>query len=271
MRNILLIASGQSNWSGAGKNESGAVIQRQRSFYTGTTDPLPMQNNVMGGGSCFPMLIDLCWERGIRLTVLNCAIGGASVFDYCGRAGATVPVPGATIISQGWIGPGQNITGGTTTCVEGDAGFDPLGLLARQRAEIAARKAVFGFDKVISYWCNGESDAGTGSATYADGLKSVADYMIGSGVDAHFIGLTSKQASATTGQFNALQAGITQAVSDLVAQGKPVVKGHDMYAIYGSNPPLYAESDGATYVHMTGRGQYRQSIAVNDVLKASGF
>lgn len=270
MKKILLIAIGQSNWQGAAKTEGGGAVAKYHSAVAGLTDPLPMCNNSGQGGSCFPKLIDIMACRGIRLDVYNAAFGGASIWDYCGRVGATVPVPGATIIAQGWLGSGQNITGGTPTCIEGDSGFDPLGLLARVRAAVVGASQ-FGYDAIISYWVNGESDAGASAATYAAAQVSVANYMVASGVTKHIIGLTSKQATASGANFQLLQQGIAQAVATCQGEGKPVASGHDMYAHYGSAPPLYPESNGTTYVHMTLRGQEQQAWLVNNTLYQLGF
>lgn len=270
MKKVLLIALGQSNWQGAAKTEGGGKVAKYRSVISGVSDPFPMCNNSGQGGSCFPRLIDLMFSRGVKLDVYNAAIGGASIWDYCGRVGATVPVPGATIVGQGWFGPGQNITGGTTTCIEGDADFDPCGLLARSRAAIVAASSL-GHDEIVSYWCNGESDVGKSAAEYAGAQVSIANYMFASVAAKHIIGLASKQATASNANFILLQQGIAQAVATFKAQGKPVYSGHDMYAHYGSNPPLYPESDGTTYVHMTLRGQEVQAHLVNNALFAAGI
>lgn len=265
----LMIALGQSNWAGAARNEGGGVPLRYRSIATGITDPLPMCGNANQGGSCFPLLIDIMYARGVRLDVFNAAIGGASIWDYCGRVGGTPPVSGATIIGQGYFLNGQRLSGGTGTCVEGDPDFDPFGLLAWARTALASASAL-DYDIVVSYWCNGESDAGSTAGSYADAQVSVANYMLGSAVDKHLIGLTCKQAAATAESFNILQQGITQAVAALKYQDKPVFRGHDMYARYGSAPPLYPEPDGVSYVHLTMRGQEVQAHLASNALYAAG-
>lgn len=267
MKNILFVATGQSNWQGAAKNESGSTSVKVRSKYKGTTDPYPGCNNINQGGSCFPFLIDLCFQRGVNLDVLNYAIGGASVFHYSGRVGASVTGGLATLpAQQGYMSP-VSLSGGAATAVEGNGDFDPFSLCSRTRAAIAAKKAVRTYDAVVSYWQNGESDAGVSSVAYAGGLSSVGQYMIASGADAHFIGLSSKQASATVGDYNNLTSGI-----DIAVAGNPkFIKGHSLYTYFGSSPPLYAESDATSYVHMTLRGQEIQAALVNQILKASGF
>lgn len=263
---VLMVSEGQSNWQGAGGNESGLFVRR-RSRWTGATDPFPGCNNLNQGASCFPLLIDLCRARGVQLDVLNYAIGGASAWDYCGRLGGVVSGGSAALpAQQGYMSP-VSLSGGTSTLVEGDVGFDPFGLLARTRAAIAARLAVTQYDAVISYWCNGESDAGNPAASYSTALQSIARYMLASGAQKHFIGLTSKQASASAGNFDLLAQGVDLAVAAVPG----AIKGHSCWAKWGSNPPLYAESDGTTYTHLTIRGQDVQSHLVNDVLAANGY
>lgn len=264
---VLFVAVGQSNWQGAAKNEQGGQPARRRSRKTGATDPFPGCNNINQGGSCFPMLIDHCYARGVHLDVLNYAIGGASVWDYCGRVGATVAGgSAATPAAQGYMSP-VSLSGGTETCVEGDADFDPFDLLSRARAAIDSRVAAGRYDAVVSYWCNGESDAGNSAASYSAALQSVARYMLASGVDKHLIGLTSKQASASAGNFDLLAQGVDLAVAAVPG----AVKGHDLWRAEGSNPPLYAESDGTTYVHRTIRGQDVQARLVNEALRGVGY
>lgn len=270
MRNILLVAIGQSNWQGAGRAEQGGLAVRRRSIYTGETDPFDGCNNKNQGCSCFPWLIDLAYQRGVKLDVLNYAIGGASIYDYCGRTGATVSGgSAATPAAQGYMSP-ISLSGGTSAAVEGGAQFDPFSLLSRTRVAIAARVALGQYSAVVSYWANGESDAGLSAATYASGLQSIANYMIASGVHRHFIGLASKPPSKTTGQYDDLNDGIDLAVAALASTGK-VSKGHSMYAHYGSSPPLYPESDGTSYVHMTARGQEVQAKLVDAVLASAGY
>jgi hypothetical protein len=268
-RRVLLVALGQSNWQGAARSESGGAPERYTSLYTGWRDPLPGCNNRGQGGSCFPLLIDLSWERGAKLDVWNGAIGGARVFDYCGLVGST-PTGGATTLpaSQGYMSPCV-LSGGTVAAVEGQGDFDPWGLLARARAY--AQQMAGKYDAIVSYWVNGESDAGTGHATYAAGLQSVADYMLASGVDRHIIGLTCMHGAGTTTQYDTLTTGVSLAVSNLQAAGKPVSQGHSMYAVYRTAPPLYPEPGTTTYTHMTLRGQRRQAIETDAVLAALGY
>lgn len=270
MRKILFVAIGQSNWQGAGRAEQGGLAVRRRSVYTGQTDPFDGCNNKNQGCSCFPWLIDLAIQRGVKLDVLNYVIGGASFYHYTGRTGASVTGGSAsTPAAQGYMDP-LSLSGGTSVAVEGGAQFDPFSLLSRTRAAIAARRAAVEYSAVVSYWVNGESDAGLGAATYSNGMQSIANYMIASGVDRHIIGLTIKQATATTGQFDDLNSGIDLAIAALASTGK-VSKGHSMYAHYGSSPPLYPESDGTSYVHMTARGQEVQAKLVDAVLASAGY
>lgn len=266
MSRVLFVAVGQSNWQGAGRHEGGGVAPRVRSAVTGEADPFPGCNNINQGASCFPTLIDIAARRGVRLDVLNYAIGGASVFHYCGRVGAAVTGGSASLpAQQGYMDP-VGLSGGTETSVEGGSGFDPFGLLARTRAAIAARLAAVAYDDVVTYWQNAESDVGSSAATYASGLQSVASYLLASGARKHFIGLSSKPASSVAASMDTLWTGVQQAVAAVPG----CYLGHSMWAHYGGNPPLYAESDGTTYVHLTVRGQQVQAWRVSEALAAAG-
>lgn len=270
-RRILLVVTGQSNQQGAAYLEGGVVPSRYVSQYTGIRDPLPGCNNINQGGSCWPYLIDRGLERGVRFDVLNYAIGGASAFHYTGRLGASISggadasVPGA----QGYMSP-YGLSGGTTALVEGNSNFDPFSLLSRTRASIAARN-VGQYDAVVSFWANGESDAGESAAAYQGALESIANYLLASGSSAHFIGLTSKSASATTVQMDTLQTAVSAAVANLSGQSKRVLLGPDMYSYWGSSPPLCYEKNASTRVHWTLRGQEIHAQLLDGVLDAAGY
>ncbi len=266
MRQILFVAVGQSNWQGHAKAENGGDKARAASLVTGARDPFPGCNNWTQGGSCFPYLVDMCATRGVRLDVLNCAIGGASARHYTGLSGATISSP-ATPASNGFFSGGE-MSGGTTVLVEGDSGFDPFSLLSRTRAFVALR--IGSYDGIISYWQNGEGDYATAAEDYTAAHKSIANYLYASGSQRHFIGLSSKQPTAPGAGYDTMWAAIQQAVSDLSAGGKPATLGHSLWAEFGESPPLYPESDG-TLVHLTLRGQFLQAVLVNRVLESAGY
>lgn len=267
MRTLALVVTGQSNMQGAACRWPGpratANIDRARSLKTGESDPYPGSNNNNQGGSCLPYLQDMLWARGIRLRVFNYAIGGASVFNFTGLLGATISNP--TVPAAVGYFSGGEMTGGTTVQVEGNGSFDPFGLLARSRA--VTQSLIGECDNIVSIWSNGESDHGVGSATYAAGVGSVADYMIASGVDKHLIGLSVKVASATDPEMVSLQSGIATAI----AARPKCAQGADLYALFGSNPPLYPETGGGAYVHLTLRGQYHHARLWDAALKAAGY
>ena len=267
VRDIAWIAEGQSNFQGAAMRYPGprltANIDRARSLRTGETDPFPGCNNSNQGGSCFPYVIDLARARGVRLHVFNYAIGGASVFNYTGLAGAVITSP-TLPAANGYFSGGEMI-GGTTVQTEGGADFDPFGLLARARAEV--QRCLGKYDAVISSWSNGESDHGTSAATYALGLGSVADYMIASGVNKHLIGLTCKIPSASTANMQLLQQGVTTAI----ASRPKCAAGADLFAYFGDSAPLYPETGGGAYVHLTLRGQEHHAKLWNAALQAAGY
>ena len=267
MRELAAIFEGQSNLQGSAHRvhgpRIGSTIDRARSIRTGETDPFPGCNNVGQGGSMFPFLIDMMWARGIRLHVFNYAIGGASVFQYTGRLGATIASP-TVPASVGYFSGGE-MTGGTTIQRFGDPNWDPFGLQARAGAEVL--RCLGKYDAVISAWSNGESDYGISAASYEAGVGSVADYMIGLGVDRHFIGLTCKVPTATTGNMQLLQQGVAAAI----ASRPKCSAGADMFAYHGDNPPLYPETGGGPYVHYYLRGQYHHALAWNAKFQAAGY
>lgn len=267
MRTVALVVLGQSNMQGAACLWPGpritANIDRARSQRTRETDPYPGCNNSTQGGSCLPYLQDMAWARGVRLRVFNYAIGGASVFHYTGLAGATISSP-TVPASVGYFSGGE-MTGGTTVQTEGGGDFDPFGLLARARSVVQSLAGEC--DAIVSIWSNGESDHGTSAATYALGLGSVADYMIASGVNKHLIGLSLKTSTATDPNMVLLQQGVSTAI----ASRPKCAAGADLYALFGGNPPLYPETGGGSYVHLTLRGQWHHARMWNAALRATGY
>ncbi len=267
MRTVAIIGKGQSNKQGSACRWAGprnfANIERARSLHTGESDPYPGCNNSSQGGSCFPFLQDLAWARGIRLRVFNMAIGGASVFQHTGRLGATITNP--TVPASVGFFSGGEMSGGTTIQTEGDPEFDPFGLLARSRAVVQSLAGEC--DAIVSTWSNGESDHGNTAAQYRTGLLSVADYMLASGVDMHLIGLSVKIPTATDANMLLLQQGVAEAVA---ARSK-CAAGADLYAYWGDNPPLYPETGGGPYVHLTLRGQWHHAKLWDAALAAVNY
>lgn len=269
-RRILLLAEGQSNFQGQAKDDTGYTKQYHVSK-TGARDPLPGCNNTQQGGSLWPYLIDLGLRRGVEYVPLNYAIGGASVFHYSGRVGASVSGGGDPTVpaAQGFMTP-YGLSGGSTPCVEGDANFDPFGFCARGRAAVAARLSNDRFDDVVFLWSNGESDAGTSADDYAKGLTSVANYALASGCSRAFIGLTSKHASGSVANFDILETGVSQALTRIQQTGGNAQWGANLYRVFGLEVPLFPETDGTSYVHLTLRGQLRHALAWNAVLSNAG-
>ena len=95
----------------------------------------------------------------------------------------------------------------------------------------------------------------------------MADYLIASGVDRHLIGLTCKIPSATTANMEALQQGVAQAI----ATRAKCAPGADMFAFFGDDAPLYPETGGGAYVHLTRRGQYHHARRWDAALEAAGY
>ena len=214
-----------------------------------------------------PYLIDLGMDRGVRFQCFNYAIGGASAQQYTGRIGGTVVGDPALPAQLGFFSGGE-YTGGTSTCVEGDPGFDPFSLLSRTRACVQSLAGKY--DAVVTAWSNGESDAGLPSASYQAALSSIANYLFASGVDAHLIGLSSKPPSASAANYNLLEAGRVASIAALRANGRPAFDGGNGWLFWGEDAPLYPET-GGTRVHLTLAGQRQHATLWNDALQAAGF
>lgn len=250
VRTIGLLWLGQSNQAGATLTDNGALGAKFVSEYMGTQEPfLP---NANGGGSCLPKLLDEALEHNVRLKIINLACGGASVAHFTGSAGASVVGQVADPAIYSNMG-GNGLSGGTgVPCVEGDANFDPFSLLARVRTWKAKHPEITTW---IAAFANGESDGGMSSANYRTGLVSLANYLLSSGVDKVFIGLSASGGNSAA-NMNKLQAAYLAAIEELKAQGKPVEKGADLYAKWGMYPPLYTERNAVTTrVHLTLEGQ----------------
>lgn len=271
MREILLCVAGQSNQLGAAALEGGVVRVKATSSYLSQTDPFPGSNQLGQGGSMFPYLIDRARQRGVNYTIRNYAIGSASVDHYLGITGATVTGGSAsTPAAQGYMGA-VGLSGGSGIPAEGDADFDPFGLLSRARAAIVAANPN-SFDAAITCWANGESDTGKTAVAYQARLEAIANYLLADGnVDAHFIGLSSKQAATSAANYDALQSGVGLAIAARQSAGKPVYQGGDLYAWYGVNPPLYPENDTTTRAHLTLRGQEVQAWRWDLKLASAGY
>lgn len=247
MRDVLLVTTGQSNMRGNGRTDNGASFIQHNSVYRG---------NIDRQYSMLPYLVDLGIQRGVRYTCLNYAVGSASVTHYTGRVGATVTGSATDPLLNMTMGA-SGLSGGTTICTEGVAGFDPFGFLAAIRAAIAARPA---FTEVYGLWSNGESDSAISAADYQAGLESVANYLLGSGCTRVYLGLSSKPYSFGSGSYDTLQTGLTAAIAARVAAGKPVHAGANLWQAMGTTPPLYAETGTTYYVHLTDRGQERHAM-----------
>lgn len=244
MRPVLLIVLGQSNARGAARSDNGGTVSSAVSLTRGKT-PSPQ--------SFLPKLMDLAARRGIALDAVNVAIGGSAASHWTGRVGATVTGGLATLpISQGFMSP-VDLSGGTTPCVEGGAGFDPFGFLADARTKIQAAAA--NYRDIWALWSNGESDSTTSRSLYSAALTSIGNHIFGSGVTRFYIGLSSKPSAFSAAGYDALQLGVSDTITALKSSGKPALSGADMYARWGEYPPHYAETDRTTYVHLTERGQ----------------
>lgn len=256
MKDVLLVTAGQSNMRGNGRTDNGATFIRRSSVYRGDID---RQYSMM------PYLVDLGIQRGVRYTCLNYAVGSASITHYTGRVGATItgsatdPLVNMTMGSSG-------LSGGTTICTEGVAGFDPFGFLNAIRSAIAARPY---FDEVIALWSNGESDSAISQADYQAALQSITNNLIASGCDKVYLGLSSKPYSYGAASYDTLDAAITVALASMA--GLPVYAGANLYRKFGNTPPLYAETGTTYYVHITDRGQKLHAIEWNKVLAKTAF
>lgn len=252
MRDVLLVTLGQSNMRGNGRTDNGATFIQHDSVYRGNID---RQYSMM------PYLVDLGIQRGIRYTCLNYAVGSASITHYTGRVGATVTGSATDPLLNMSMGASA-LSGGTTICTEGVAGFDPFGFLNAVRNAIAARTA---FDEVWALWSNGESDSAISGADYQAGLQSITNNLITSGCTRVYLGLSSKPYSYGAGAYDNLKSAIASALAAMPSL--PVYAGADLYTAFGSKPPLYAETGTTTYVHLTDRGQERHAMLWDAVLR----
>lgn len=268
-------AVGQSNKQGAACKWPGPrnAAQRDRavSLRTGQTDPYPGSNNTGQGGSMFPFLQDMLYARGIYLRVWNYAIGGASIYQYTGRLGATISTP--TVPAANGYFSGGEMSGGTTVCVEGDADFDPFGLLARTRAAIQSVAGTS--ERIITSWSNGESDqAGVSRTQYGQAQGSIADYLRASiafeqqAAHTHLIGLSLQLDTTSSGDMVLMQ----QAIADALGTRTWTKPGADLFAEWGPNAPRYKDSDTAGYVHLTlNPGQRRHAELEFAAMQGAGL
>lgn len=258
MKSALIVKMGQSNKQGNAKLLSGVGSDKFQSLRTGMTEPFPGCNNAGQGGSSTPFLVDLLIAQGVMPTVIDATIGGASAFLFCGRQGWALTGNAADPAALGYSST-VTYTGTSTNAVlrEGDAGFDPCGLLARTRAMIAAQMASKRFDAVLVLWGQSESDVSYGQAGYyaiwRDALLSIGDYMAASSVDKVLYSLSVQYGATTAVQMQYMQ----QAIAEAVAARPWAYKGPDLFALWGPNAPLVPEPppNGATRVHLDLRGQ----------------
>ena len=264
-RHIGILWAGQSNQQGATLTDNGASGAKFVSVYTGEVEPFRLNAN--GAGSCLPRLVDLGLARGVKYLILNGAIGGSAARFFPGTIGATVggqSIPVATLNTSG-----ASLTGGTgVICREGDAGFDPFGLLGRMRTAKAAYPQI---TEWIGTWANAESDGGTTTQAYRDALVSIGNYFLASGCGAFFPGLSASGGNSSA-NMNALSAGVDEAIALMRSQGKRVYRGADLYARFGMSPPLYPErSSPATKVHLTFEAQRVQAELWDAAFAKAGY
>lgn len=265
LRYVGLVGGFQSNGQGATLTDNGGQGAKFTSRYTGETDPFRLNSN--GGGSCWPLLVDLGLARGVKYIILNGGIGGAAIRFFPGTVGATVG--GQTIPVSTLNTSGASLTGGTgEICREGDAGFDPFGLLIRMRTAKATYPQI---TEWAGLWSNAESDVGTSLSSYRDALVSIGDYFLDSGCVAYLPGLSASGGN-NSGSMNTLSAGVDAAIALMQSQGKRVSRGADLYARFGMSPPLYPErTSPATKVHLTLEAQRVQAELWNAALMADGL
>lgn len=274
MKNVLIVKIGQSNFQGAARGINGVTRELQLSRYSGQTDPYPMCNNLNKGGGIDSFLIDRLFKKGIKAKMIDCTIGGASIFLYTGRQGWVLTGTPTDPANLGYSST-VSYTGTSTNAVlvEGDSGFDPCGLLARTRARIAIEKANGGYDSIWVFWSNGESDVSYGQASfhqyYTAALNSIIAYVKASGADKCMIGMTIKYSGATVSNMDYLSL----AVDNAIAQNTNTYKGADLYVRFGSDAPLIPESppNGATRVHMDLRGQEIHAKLWVDAIEKAGL
>lgn len=200
--------------------------------------------------------------------------GGATNVDYIVTpasalvTGATKPAAFATAAVNDDIVDGTI----TWTCVatslgglsafkvlrSGDFGFDPLGLLARTKASLDAMTNV---DERWVFMSQGQSDAQatlgnqpTIRGWYKAAIESMTDYFLAQGYKVA-IGFTCFNPNSTVfadatypDQFATLQLAIADALNVTYAANASVIKGGDLYAYWGRNPPTYPEPPATSIV-----------------------
>lgn len=261
LRNVLVLITTQSNGAGATCTDNGGAALAYVDPYMGITDPIYPNANT--GGSAWPFLVGLGLKRGVRYHFLNCGVGGARADHFTGLIGATVVGSQTDPLTFHNMGTSSLSTTTGTVCVEGNAGFDPFGLLADSRAK---RLEFPQFTECVALFENAESDGGTSAAQYQAALTSIANYHIGTGVTAVMLGLS---ASGNNSQANMdkLQGAKNAAIAAMQAAGKPVYPGADMYTTFGMTPPLY---QSVPQVHYTLPGQGTHAERLNAALIAIG-
>lgn len=262
-RGILVF--GQSNQAGATLSDNGGVAALFTDEDTGLTDPLPPNSN--GGGSMWPLVSQLGSARGVRYKILNGAVGGASVAHFTGIVGATVTGSQTDPLIFHNMGSSGLSTAAGTPCVEGDAAFDPFGFLASLRTLKATFPQITSW---VGFFSNAESDGGMSAAQYQAHLVSISNYCFASGCDTMLLGLSSS-GNNSQNNMDTLAAGRAAAVAQLIAAGKNVFDGPNLYRKFGMTPPLYTEKYAvATKVHLTKEGQRVQGELMNAALIAAG-
>lgn len=192
--------------------------------------------------------------------------GGATNIDYiiivgAQTSGATKPAAFATAAVNDVIVDGTV----TWTCVAttlgaitafmplaaGDFGFDPLGLLARTKAQL---DAVTGVDERWVFMANGQSDVGgtlgsqaTIRSWYRRAIENMVNYFRAQNYRVA-VGFTCWQPLSTTfadatypDQFRTLQLAIQDALSITFAGNPNVFAGGDLYGAWGYNVQTYPE------------------------------
>lgn len=192
--------------------------------------------------------------------------GGATNIDYIiivgsQTSGATKPAAFATAAVNDVI-----VDGGVTwTCIatslgtlsafkvlaQGEFGFDPLGLLARTKAQL---DGVSGVAEKWVFMANGQSDAqgslgaqATVRAWYRQAIENMALYFVGQGFRVA-VGFTCYNPTSPlfadavyTDQYQTLRLGINDAFAGALAGNANIIRGGDLYERFGYSVRTYPE------------------------------
>jgi len=148
-------------------------------------------------------------------------------------------------------------------------GYDPLGMMRRTASYAQAMRAR-GVERIFVYICNGQSDAGIGTARYQTALQYMIDDYRAQGFEV-IVGLSTFAVTSTLPEqhWNELSAAITNIFATAAYADDPGVhRGANLYELMGS----VAGDNGLTYtadnVHLDAPAQIQAGEHHANAIKA---